>query len=81
MLQQNVKGVLILRNVKQREKKVARVTYVGLRRDAYESKMHVRFRFRIIHIGSVSCRGPNPRPNIQDADDAKPLNENALVLW
>jgi hypothetical protein len=81
MLEQNVKGVLILRNVKQRETKVARVTYVGLRRDAYESKMYVRFRFRIIHIGSVSCCAPNPWPNIQDAHNAEPLNKNALILW
>jgi hypothetical protein len=58
---------------------MARVTYVGLRRDAYGFKMHVKFRFRVMHIGNGSCR-PNPRPNIQDADDAVPLNENALVL-
>ena len=56
------------------------VTYVGLRRNAYELKMHVRFRFRFMHIWSGAC-GPKPWTKIQDADDAVPLNENALVLW
>jgi hypothetical protein len=60
--------------------KDGRVTYVGLRRVAYVFKLHVRFRFRFVHVGSRSCRS-NPWPNIQDAGNAISLNKNALVEY
>src|SRR5260221_6458327 len=78
MLKQNVNGVPILRDIKQRQSKTERVTHVGFRRDAHDFKMHVSFsfRFRIMHIGFGSCR-PNPFwPNVQEADSVVPLNEN-----
>jgi hypothetical protein len=56
------------------------VAYVGLRRNTDGLKMHVRFRFRFVHIWS-GARRPKPWPKIEDASDAVPLNENALVLW
>jgi hypothetical protein len=62
------------------QRNMARITYVGFRRDAYGFKLHVRFRFGVVQIGNRS-RCPNPWPNFQNAGDAVPLNENASVLW
>ena len=61
-------------------KKTARVTYVGFRRDAYRYEMFVRIRLRFMQISSRSCC-PDPWPEIQDTNNTVPLNKDALILW
>jgi len=82
MLKQNVNGVPILRDIKQRWSKIERITYVGFRRDTHDFKMCfiLRFGFRIMHIG-IGSRRPSFWPKVQEALNVVTLNENALVLW
>jgi len=74
-----MKEVLILRKVKQDWKAMQGVAYVGVSRDAYEFKT-LGFRFRFMYIRSRFCQSPKSWPNVQDADDAVPSNEYALVF-
>jgi len=79
MRRENVKRILILRNVRKRQKTVIVTTYVNVGRDAYEFKTPVRFRLTFTEIGSRSC-STEPGPKVEDAGDAESSNEDALIL-
>ena len=63
----------------ERQRMIA-VTYIGVGRDAYAVKTRVRFRFRFMPIGTGFRHCLKPWPNVQNAGDAVPSNEYALIL-
>jgi hypothetical protein len=79
--QQNAKGIVMLRNVKQMSNRDdAGVTYIDIGRRADKFKRCARLGLWFMHIVSGSCHCSKPWPNIPDADYMVASNEYALVL-